>query len=388
MTRDPSPPHPSLALTLLFATALWSPLLAPVCAQVPAQTSTQTPAQTRSLTLSETLARADARGSVVTARRELQGAQDNLGRVTRDPLAVRADLVQAEQRLALAAASLERARYTAASELVGAYTGVLQADAQVDLAEQGLALSERALEIATIRLENGSATALDVQDARAARAEADNTVRAAREGLELARDNLSGMLGAPEVGAPAGIPDVFLTELPPLGRVLESARRHPDLLGVEQQSELAELGAAVLDPLYAAQVQIDDAQSQLGSARRALREARRAFRLQARSLYGEAENARETLRLSAGSLTVARARLATQRQRLAGGLVAQIDAERSELETAQLELEAFAARAGYLNALLELQAGTLVSLGGPFAVLAPTPTSETAEAAETAGDAP
>lgn len=287
----------------------------------------------------------------------------------------------------LAEASLERARGTAASELGGTYTGVLQASAQVDLAGQSLALSERALEIATIRLENGSATALDVQDARASRAEADNTLRAALEGLELAQDNLSGMLGEPEVGALAGIPDAFLGELPPLERVLESARRHPDLLGVAQQRELAELSAAVLDSLYTAQVQIDDAQSQLGSARRALQEARRASQLQARSLYSEAENARETLRLTEGSLRVARTRLATQRQRLAGGLIAQIDAEQAELETAQLELEALAARAGYLNALLELQAGTLVPLGEPFTVPKPSlaPTSETTE---TAGDAP
>jgi outer membrane protein TolC len=363
-----------LLLALLFTSALWSP----VFAQTPARQAPEPPP----LTLSETLGRAEGRGAVVTARREQQDAAANLARVTRDPLAVRADLVQAEQRLALAEVGLERARYTAALELGGAYTGALQADAQVELAAQGLALSARALEIATIRLENGSATALDVQDARAAQSEAANTLRAAREARALARDNLSGMLGEAEVGALAGIPDAFVTELPPLGRVLERAQRHPELLGAAQQAELAELAAAVLDPLYAAQVQIDDARSQLESARRAFQEARRAFELQTRSLYSEAENARETLRLTAGSLRVARARLATQRQRLEGGLVAQIDFERAELDTAQVALEALAARAGYLNAQLELQAGTLVPLEGPFAVPTPPPPSETA------GDAP
>ena len=232
------------------------------------------------LTLSETLARVESRSSVVNARTELADAEMNLTRVTRDPLAVRTDTLQAEQRLALAQASLEQTRYAAASELTSAYTGVLGANAQVELAQQSLALSRRSLRVATIRLENGSATQLDLDDAQASLDEAQNGLRAATEAQTLALSNLVSILGE-EVSASdlEEIPETVIPELPPLEAALTSAERHPDLLGVAQQAALAELGTDVLDPLYAAQAQIDSAQSQRESAESALAENTAEFSL-------------------------------------------------------------------------------------------------------------
>lgn len=320
------------------------------------------------LTLPEALSRVEGRSSVVSARTEQRNARVNLERVARDPLAVRADTLQAEQRLALAEASLEQSYYAAMSQLTSAYTGVLQAADQTALAEQGLALSRRSLAIATIRFENGSATRLDLDDAQVSLEAAQNNVRAAREGRELALNNLlSIVVGDLGAGKLEDIPEKFFTELPPLSAALESALRHPELLNVQQQAELAALGVAVLDPLYAAQTQIDTARSQLEGARSALREARRSFRLRVHSLYSQAENARQTLRLEAATLGNAQKRLQTQRQRLEGGLISQLTFEQAVVQTAQARLEAESAQAGYLDALLELQAGSLVPLGGPFA---------------------
>ena len=347
---------PLLLMVLLFTATYAS-----------ASTATPPTGTSQTLTLPEVLRRVDTRSSVITAWSELRDARVNLERVARDPLAVRADTLGAEQRLELAEASLEQTRYAAMSELVSAYTGVLNATEQVELAEQGLAVAQRSLEIATIRLENGSATPLDLDDAQASLNEAQNTLRAAREAQSLARNNLISVVG--EVGSAelGGVPERFFVELPPLEAVLTSAERHPDLLGVQQQAELAALGAEVLDPLYAAQTQIDTAESQAEAAQSAFGEARRGFLLQVRNLYSQAENARATLRLEAAALTNARERLATQQQRLDGGLISQIDFDQTELQTAQAQLEAEGARTGYLNALLELQAGSLVPLGGPFA---------------------
>ncbi len=319
------------------------------------------------LTLTETLTQVERRSSVVNARTELTDAETNLERITRDPLAVRTDTLQAEQRLALAEASLEQSRYAAASELTSAYTGVLGANAQVALAQQSLTLAQRSLRVATIRLENGSATQLDLDDADASLNEAQNGLRAGVEGQELALDNLVSILGE-EVSADdlEEIPEAVIPELPPLEAALRSAERHPDLLSVNQQAELAELGTEILDPLYAAQAQIDTAESQQESAAGGLAEAQRSFRLQVRNLYTQAENARATLRLEDGALQNAQARGETQQQRLDGGLISQIEFDQSELTTAQAELEAENARSVYLNALLELQAGSLVPLGKPF----------------------
>lgn len=319
------------------------------------------------LTLPEALDSVPTRSSVVNAEAELADARTNLNRVRRDPLAVRADTLGAEQRLALAESSLERTRYAAQRELTAAYTGVLQANAQVALAEQSLALSERALRVAAIRLENGSATQLDLQDAEASLNEAQNGLRAAREGQGIALSNLTGILGRPVAADDLErLPEDFLTPLPPLETALRSAERHPDLLTVAQQAELAELGASVLDPLYAPQTQIDTAESQLAGARTGLAEAERGFRLQVRNLYAAAENAREALRLETAARANAAVRLRTQRQRFDGGLISQIEFDQARLADAQAELEAENARIAYLGALLELQAGSLVPLGGPL----------------------
>lgn len=363
----------SLSLALLVLSAAHALSLAHASATNAAALGTSTPGASPAtsprspLTLPEALRGVDARSSVVTARSELRDARVNLERVQRDPLAVRADTLQAEQRLELAAASLAQTRYAAIGELTGAYTGVLNASEQTELAAQGLALAERSLEIATIRLDNGSATQLDLDDAQASLSEAQNTLRAAGEARDLALNSLISISGEVEGVKVASISEDFFVELPALETALASAERHPDLLGAQQQAELAALGAAVLDPLYAAQTQIDTAESQAGATQSALAEARRGFRLQVRNLYSQAENARATLRLEAAALANARERLATQRRRLAGGLVSQIDFAQTELQTAQAKLEAESARTGYLNALLELQAGSLVPLGGPFA---------------------
>ena len=319
------------------------------------------------LTLTQTLAHVETRSSVVNARTELGDAEQNLVRVKRDPLAVRADTLQAEQRLVLAKASLERARYAAAADLTSAYTGVLDANAQVALAQKSLELSRRSLRVAKIRLENGSATRLELDDAQASLDEAQNGLRAATDAQTLAVDNLVSVSGREvSAGELEGIAKAVLPPLPPLQKALTSATRHPDLLSVKQQAALARLSADVLDPLYAAQAQIDTAQSQQASAESAAADATRSFRLQVRNLYAQAQNARATLGLKTGALQNAQARLQTQKQRFDGGLISQIEFEQAQLTAAQADLEAQSARNAYLNALLGLQTGSLVPLGQPF----------------------
>jgi outer membrane protein TolC len=326
------------------------------------------------LTLEEVFSYADARPNVQTARRELADARADAERTARDPLAVRVDLVQAEQRVALAEATLESARYTALLELGDAYAGVLGARAQRELARMSVAVSEAGLRIAHIRLQNGSATRLDLADAEIALEEARSGLRAAEEGLELALANLRGLLGAGEevtAAALAGIPERYLVAPPPLERAQEAVARHPELLSVRQQLELAELSRSVLDPLYAPRAQIASAELQLQGARSGFAEARRGFALQVRGLYNQLETARSAREVAEQALAGAEARLETQRQRFEGGLIAEIELRQAELQAQGARTELQSARQGLLTALLELQAGALVNLGGPFAAFAP-----------------
>lgn len=328
------------------------------------------------LTLGEAFGASAARTGVLSAERDLRDAREAAERTARDPLAVRTDLVQARARVVLAEAALEGARYTALQDLGGAYTGVLGARGQLELARASVRLSEASLRIAEIRLQNGSATRLDLADAEVALEEARSGLHAAEEGLALALANLRGILneaGVADVAADdlSGVPERFLVSPPPLEEALAAAARHPDLLGIAQQVELADLSRSVLDPLYAPRTQIEGAELQLQSAQSALQEARRGFELQVRGLYNQVETARSTLEVEERALAGAQDRLATQRQRFEGGLIADVELQQAELSALQAEQGLAGARQGLLNALLELQAGALVNLGGPYAPFAP-----------------
>jgi outer membrane protein TolC len=317
----------------------------------------------QALTLEEALARAEARTAVVNAQLELIEAENALARTLADPLALRPERLQAEQRLALGRVDYEQARYDAQLEIAQTYTQVLQAEWQITLAEKAREVSEQALEVARIRFERGSAIELEVGDAVIALEEAENNLRAAREGLALARTNLQGLLGL-EIDALAPIFDLEALSLPPLTEVLSGLARHPQLLETAQGHELAALNVELLDPAYAPRVEIAAAELQLEQAESFALEVQRGLELQARGLYNQVETAAQTWAIEEEALANAEVRLALERQRLEAGLIAEISYRQSELNAMQAELAALQAEHGYLLALLELQAATLVPLEG------------------------
>ena len=97
----------------------------------------------QALTLDEALQAAPSRTGVVTARTELRNAVANLERVQGDPLAVRADKLSAQQRLALAKVNFTQSYYAALSEIESAYTGVLQARFGVQVAQKAASVSQK-----------------------------------------------------------------------------------------------------------------------------------------------------------------------------------------------------------------------------------------------------
>ena len=84
-----------------------------------------------------------------------------------------------------------------------------------------------------------------------------------------------------------------------------------------------------------------------------------------RNLYTGVENAAEAYRVQQEALANADERLSFQRQRLDSGLIPDVQFKQAELENAQTALQTLSARHAYLNALLELQSGTLLELSGP-----------------------
>ena len=316
-------------------------------------------AAAQSLTLAEALAAADSRTDVINARLAQEDAQVALERTLIDPLALRLERTQAEQRSSLTRAELTQARYQAQADISAAYTQLIEAQARLELAALARTIAQQTLGITDIRFSKGSATELDVQEAQNSLEDADTNLRTAQQGAALARSSLASLV--PQAfGEALPLAPQSLTELPPLDEVRTALTTLPTLLQVEQGAQLAAINLDLLDPSYASQSQLEAAQLQAEQGSESLRETRRALGIQAQSLYNAATSAAETLQIRRDALANAQEREALEQRRLEAGLIADIAYKQAQLTTQQAEIAALEAEHGYLNALLELQAGTMI----------------------------
>ncbi|GEM49970.1 TolC family protein [Deinococcus cellulosilyticus] len=305
-------------------------------------------------TLPEALKQVDKVGSVVLAKLEVEDAQANLTRTLSDPLLTRPTEIQARQRLKTAQVKYDDAVRQAQSQIVSAYTGVLEAQEQVTLAEKSTDVLEQALKIAQIRQKNGSGTALDVRDAERQLADAEKNVAAAKNGLSLSKQNLANLIGKFEkIGEQLSLP-----ELPKSDAIAQIVERSPNTLQLLQAVELTQMQLDLLDPSYAAQTQIDSAKSSLTQAQQNLSDIRNSLKVQAQSLYDNLLSAQKGYQVAVKARENAREQLASQKKRLSGGLISPFDFMRAELTDMQAELSLVQARDNYLKAYYAFLAGS------------------------------
>lgn len=306
----------------------------------------------------------EGRVAVVTASLDLAEAERTLARTDADPLALRLERTQARQGVELARAELQAARADTATELVGAWTRVRETMAQLELAEGARDLTERALGVAQLRFERGSATRLDVDEAATDLADADANVAAARAGLALARADLVGVVGRDATVDAAPIDRARLDRPLPDEATLDAAIAGlPTFLRVAHGAELAAIGVELLDPSFAAQALIDQATTQLAQAEAGLSDVARGLGLQARALRNAVASAADRDQIAREALGQAEERLAIEERRLEAGLVAELAVAQVRLGVDQARLAVLQAEHGLLRAWLELEAGTLLDLG-------------------------
>lgn len=344
------PSHPTLGRRALAATTALILLFAASATAAP---------------LDDLLATVDARVGVVTASLDLDEARRALQRAEADPLALRIDLVRARHAVDLAQSEAKAARLEAIAEVAAAWARVREAELQVALAVGARDLSARAVDIARLRLERGSATRLDLDEAVTALEDAEKNLAAARGGLALARADLAGLTGGDGTVDQAPLERTRLERPLPADAVFEAALDGlPTVLRLAQAVELAGLGVELLDPSFAARAQIEQAQTQLAQAEAGAAEARRGLTLRTQALRNAVATARETDRIARDALAQAREREEIEVRRFEAGLIAEIALDQVRLATLQAELRALQAEHGLMLALLDLQAGTLVPLEG------------------------
>ena len=314
----------------------------------------------------DALMAAQSRPDAVTKRLELLNDNNELVRVQGDPLALKMDVVKAQQKVALDRAQLEKAYDDGLVQIAQAYTAVLEAGEQTAVAQKGVEVSQASLDIAKIRKSNGSGTELDVQNAQVSLDNATKNAQTASQSLAVALANLEGMVGTTlKASDLEPIPDAFLVPVPGADQAIAALPRTPQLVQSEQGLALARLGVDLLDPSYASASQIESARTQLETSQKLVAEAKRGLEIQARNLVVQAQSAADTNRIQKDSLTNANQTLAFASDRLKSGLIPKIQYQKAQLDQMQAALAAMQARDGYVVALLQLQAGTQVQLQGP-----------------------
>ena len=315
------------------------------------------------LTLEEALGTILERPDVLTAQLELDEARANLERREADPLALRPEVEAARQRFELAQAAYERAYFQSLAEVGSAYANALRARQEAELASRRVSLNAQLVRAAEIRLANGTATNLDLQEAQTALEGSQQAQSAAQEALNLAQRRLNGLLEQSiTLEALEPIPDSALVRVPPLERVLNAAEAHPTVLEARQALELAELNNDLLDPIFTPRSEIQSAGVRLEAAQETEQEVSRDYALIVRDLYSQAQTTRTAYEVAQDRLTNAQERLAAQQNRLEAGLISELELQRTEVAFNEAEFEALAARSAYLSALLALQAGSLAEL--------------------------
>jgi outer membrane protein TolC len=297
---------------------------------------------------------ADIDADLVSARSDVASAERDLDRSKADPLALRLELLQAEQALAAAQAGLVSAEVAAGLELADAYTAALQADGSVALVAEELAIADVTLEAQQIRFEAGAATQLDVDRAANDREATLRDLADAEAGRDLAYAELASLVGQlPGLLAPL---DPALLMLPDLDNALARAQeRNAQLLAGRRSVELAAVRLEGLDNAFTARSEIESAQEALESAERRLTESVRTRDLSVRDSYNAVLSAQARVESARANLATAQADLAAQRTRLDAGTISPLGFAQSQLSFHNTETSLASAEHALYLALLRLE---------------------------------
>ena len=132
---------------------------------------------------------------MLSARADLEAAKRDLARVQADPLALRLDLLKAEQSLAAAQGKLTSTDVATQIDVAEAFTAALETDAALQMAHKQEDIASQTLTAQQLRLQAGAATQLDVDKANNDHQAALRDLADAEASKNLAYTQLSSLLG-------------------------------------------------------------------------------------------------------------------------------------------------------------------------------------------------
>lgn len=287
------------------------------------------------LTLEQALSLApDVDADVISGRTDVTAAQRDLDRVSNDPLALRLEQLQAEQKLASEQDSLDAALLANRLDVTDKFFAALEADETLANAQKQQQIAAATLEAQQIRFEAGAITQIDLSNAQNDAVEAERAVRDAQNTRNLAYSQLGSVVGQ---SVTAITPyEAEPPQLVPLEQIQSEAQtKNTQLKSLQRSVELARTQLEITDNAFSSRSEIDSAKDTLTNAELTLSDYQGSLGLTIESSYNSVlaaqasyENALETARTSNDDLTA-------QQTRLDAGSISPIAYQQSELSHAQ-----------------------------------------------------
>jgi outer membrane protein, heavy metal efflux system len=271
---------------------------------------------------------------VISARTDVAAAERDLQRVSGDPLALRLEKLQAEQKLASEQDSLDTALVANRLDVTDKFFAALEADETLANALKQQQIATATLEAQQIRFEAGAITQIDLSNAQNDAVEAERTVRDAQNTRNLAYSQLGSVVGQ---SVTALTP--YEAEAPQLAALEQiqgdSTTKNTQLKSLQRNVELARTQLEITDNAFSSRSQIDSARDALTNAELTLSDYQNSLGLTIESSYNSVlaaqasyDNALESFRTSGDDLTA-------QKTRLDAGSISPIAYQQSELAHAQ-----------------------------------------------------
>lgn len=303
---------------------------------------------------------------VKTAQANLQKAQAANKAAQADPSTLAAAKLSARNSAGEAEAQLHAARLGTLQNTMTAYTGLLEAQENVELQALQVQVDQKGVQVAQVKLKVQNATPLDVQNAQ-------NTLSGSQQNLADAKAqvNLASAKLATLTGLGSGVRAGGVTTVPKLSTTLAKLQQGlPELAGViSSANDVAaqQLAVKLADNDFTPARTLSDARTALANAQRSLDTARKSASQTLASAYQSAQNSYELLDVARSRETAAQKTYSQDAARLRSGTISAVELLDSQLALKKAQYARLQAQDNVLEALaaLSVAAGqNLTGIGG------------------------
>jgi outer membrane protein, heavy metal efflux system len=333
---------------LLFTLVLLFPLSSATAQDAPS-----------ALTLEQALELApSANATVISGKTDLSAAERDLQRVSSDPLALRLEKLQAEQKVASEQEGLNQALLSSRLDVSEKFFAALEADQTLANAQKQLEIANATLQAQQIRFEAGAITQIDLSKAQNDAVNAERTVRDAQNSRNLAYSQLSNVIGqSVTVLAPyeAQAPELSSLEDTQLAATTENTQ----LKALQRGVDLARVQLEITDNAFSSRSQIDSAKDTLANAELNASDYSSTLGLTIESTYNTVLAAQASYQNALEAYQTSADDLAAQQTRLDAGSISPIAFQQSELSHAQTVAALDKAKHQLLLAHIRLEQGVI-----------------------------